>query len=128
VQHLRMQVFFTHVLEAVERYGGTLQRMLDDGVVVLFGAPLVQEDHAQRAVRAALGLLQGLGQLCMDTARLAEALGMRALQAHCRWGLGTLYAKIGRPEQVRSELLAEIDVYRAIDMTLRLPQMEAALA
>ena len=33
---------------------------------------------------------------------LAEALGMRPLQAHCHRGLGTLYARLARPEQARS--------------------------
>jgi tetratricopeptide (TPR) repeat protein len=58
---------------------------------------------------------------------LAEALGMRPLQAHCHRGLGTLYAKIGRSEQARPELCAAIDLYRAMDMTFWLPQVEAAL-
>src|SRR5439155_1151209 len=37
---------------------------------------------------------------------LADALGMRPLMAHCHLGLGTLYAKSGRPEQARPELSA----------------------
>ena len=59
---------------------------------------------------------------------LAEALGMRPLQAHCHRGLGTLYATIGRQEQARAELSAAIVLYRAMDMTFWLPQTEAALA
>jgi tetratricopeptide (TPR) repeat protein len=59
---------------------------------------------------------------------LAEELGMRPLQAHCRLGLGTLYARIGRGAQARAELTAAIDLYRAMDMTFWLPQAEAALA
>jgi tetratricopeptide (TPR) repeat protein len=59
---------------------------------------------------------------------LAEELGMRPLQAHCHLGLGTLYAKIGRVEQARTELSAAIALYRAMDMTFWLPQAEAALA
>jgi class 3 adenylate cyclase len=58
--HQGMQAFFALVLEEVERYGGTLQRVLDDGALVLFGAPLAHEDHAQRAVLAALALQQRL--------------------------------------------------------------------
>jgi tetratricopeptide (TPR) repeat protein len=58
----------------------------------------------------------------------AEALGMRPLQAHCPRGLGTLYAKIGQPEQACAELTAAIDLYRATDITFWLPQTEAALA
>ena len=59
---------------------------------------------------------------------LAEDLGMRPLGAHCHLGLGTLYAKIGRPEQARAELSSAIELYRAMDMTFWLPQAEAALA
>jgi hypothetical protein len=59
---------------------------------------------------------------------LAEALGMRPLQAHCHCGLGTLYVKIGRVEQARVELSTAIDLYQAMEMTFWLPQAEAALA
>jgi tetratricopeptide (TPR) repeat protein len=59
---------------------------------------------------------------------LAEELGMRPLQAHCHFGLGTLYTKLGRREQARAKLSAAIDLYRAMEMTFWLPQTEAALA
>jgi tetratricopeptide (TPR) repeat protein len=59
---------------------------------------------------------------------LAEELGMRPLQAHGHRGLGTLYAKIGRREQAHAELSTAVELYRAMDMTLWLPQAEAALA
>jgi tetratricopeptide (TPR) repeat protein len=58
---------------------------------------------------------------------LADELGMRPLVAHCHHGLGRLYATIGRGEQARAELSAAIDLYRAMEMTLWLPQAEAAL-
>jgi class 3 adenylate cyclase/DNA-binding winged helix-turn-helix (wHTH) protein/tetratricopeptide (TPR) repeat protein len=59
---------------------------------------------------------------------LAEALGMRPLQAHCHRGLGTLYAKTVRQEQARAALATAIELYRAMGMTFWLPQAEAALA
>jgi tetratricopeptide (TPR) repeat protein len=59
---------------------------------------------------------------------LAEALGMRPLQAHCHLGLGTLYATIGHQEQARTELSAAITLYRAMAMTFWLPRAEVALA
>ena len=59
---------------------------------------------------------------------LAEALGMRPLQAHCHRGLGTLYAKTGRQEQARAALATAIELYRAMEMTFWLPQAEAAMA
>ena len=59
---------------------------------------------------------------------LAEAPGMRPLQAHCHRGLGTLYAQNGRREQAHTELSTAITMYRTMDMTFWLPQTEAALA
>jgi tetratricopeptide (TPR) repeat protein len=59
---------------------------------------------------------------------LADALGMRPLQAHCHLGLGTLYARIGQRESARTALSTAIEMYRAMDMTFWLPQAEAALA
>jgi tetratricopeptide (TPR) repeat protein len=58
---------------------------------------------------------------------LAEALGMRPLQAHCHHGLGTLYAKSGQREKAGAELATAIDLYRAMEMTFWLPQTEATL-
>ena len=58
---------------------------------------------------------------------LAEALGMRPLQAHCHRSLGRLYAATSQREQARAELSAAITLYRAMDMTFWLPQTEAAL-
>jgi tetratricopeptide (TPR) repeat protein len=58
---------------------------------------------------------------------LGEELEMRPLVAHCHYGLGTLYAHIGRPERAQAELSAALDLYRAMEMTFWLPQAEAAL-
>jgi class 3 adenylate cyclase/tetratricopeptide (TPR) repeat protein len=59
---------------------------------------------------------------------LAEELGMRPLQAHCHLGLGRLYARTGQRERTRVELSTATEMYRAMEMTLWLPQAEAALA
>ena len=59
---------------------------------------------------------------------LAQELGMRPLQAHCHRGLGTLYAKIDRREQARTELSTAIEMYRLMEMTFWLPQAEVVLA
>src|SRR5262245_34770996 len=59
---------------------------------------------------------------------LADELGMRPLQAHCHFGLGTLYSHMGQVEQARTDLAVAIALYRDMDMMLWLPQAEAALA
>jgi tetratricopeptide (TPR) repeat protein len=58
---------------------------------------------------------------------LADELGMRPLLAHCHFGLGILYNRIGRPEQARAELSAAIELYHAMEMTFWLERAEMAL-
>ena len=53
---------------------------------------------------------------------------MRPLQAHGHRGLGMQSAQLSQQEQARTALSVAIDLYRAMDMTFWLPQMEAALA
>jgi hypothetical protein len=53
---------------------------------------------------------------------------MRPLQAHCHRGLGTLYAKNGRPEQGGAAISTAMEMYRTMAMTFWLPQAAAALA
>jgi class 3 adenylate cyclase/tetratricopeptide (TPR) repeat protein len=59
---------------------------------------------------------------------LAEALGMRPLQAHCHRGFGTLYATTGQWEQACTALSTAIAMYQSMEMTFWLPQTEAMLA
>src|SRR5262249_28592362 len=55
--------FFTQVVAAVEAEGGVVKQFLGDGVMALFGAPQKCADHAERAVRAALGIVRRLAAL-----------------------------------------------------------------
>jgi class 3 adenylate cyclase/tetratricopeptide (TPR) repeat protein len=50
------------MMEAVHRYEGTVNHVLGDGIVALFGAPLAHEDHAVRACYAALRIQQSVKQ------------------------------------------------------------------
>jgi hypothetical protein len=49
-----------HMMEAVHRYGGTVNQVLGDGIMALFGAPLAHEDHAVRACYAALAMQESV--------------------------------------------------------------------
>jgi Adenylate and Guanylate cyclase catalytic domain len=49
----------TLMMEAVHRYEGYVAQALGDGIFALFGAPIVHEDHAQRALYAALRMQKG---------------------------------------------------------------------
>jgi tetratricopeptide (TPR) repeat protein len=59
---------------------------------------------------------------------LAETLGMRPLQAHCRYSLSTVFAITGRRMLARTELSKAIEQYRAMEMNLWLGAATAALA
>jgi class 3 adenylate cyclase/ribosomal protein L40E len=48
------------MMEAVHRYEGTINHVLGDGIVALFGAPLAHEDHAVRACYAALRMQESV--------------------------------------------------------------------
>ena len=67
--HAIMQRAFDLMLEAVHRYEGTVSQFLGDGILALFGAPIAHEDHAQRAVRAALAIQSALGDIGRSSTR-----------------------------------------------------------
>src|SRR5262245_43907848 len=47
-----------HMMDAVHRFEGTVNQVMGEGIMALFGAPLAHEDHALRACYAALDLQQ----------------------------------------------------------------------
>ena len=50
----------------VERYGGTIEKFIGDAVMAVWGTPVAQEDDAERAVRAALDLVEAVAELGED--------------------------------------------------------------
>ncbi len=63
--------YFELAQTTIERYGGTVEKFIGDAVMALWGAPVAQEDDAERAVRAALDLVAAVPQL--DAALKARA-------------------------------------------------------
>ncbi len=51
---------------AVERHGGTIEKFIGDAVMAVWGTPTAHEDDAERAVRAAMELLDGVQGLGSD--------------------------------------------------------------
>ena len=47
-------------MDAVHRYEGTVSRLMGDGLMAMFGAPVAHEDHAVRACYAALAMLEAV--------------------------------------------------------------------
>jgi len=87
--HQFMNRAFELILGEVHRYEGTINQFLGDGVMALFGAPIAHEDHAQRAVHAALGMqrvLHGYG---------AELQRTQGITFRVRMGLNTGLVVVG---------------------------------
>jgi class 3 adenylate cyclase len=56
--------YFDVATDVIGRYGGTIEKFIGDAVMAVWGAPIAREDDAERAVRAALELVDavpGLG-------------------------------------------------------------------
>src|SRR5262245_41277132 len=81
--HGIMDRAFEVILDAVHRYEGTVNQFLGDGVMALFGAPIAHEDHAQRALSAALAIQAGLKPLAADVLR------DHAVEFRMRMGINT---------------------------------------
>src|SRR5262249_6940232 len=60
----------TLMMEAVHRYEGTVNQVMGDGIMALFGAPLAHEDHAVRACYAALRMQESITRLADELRRL----------------------------------------------------------
>ncbi|MBI4590619.1 MAG: AAA family ATPase [Candidatus Rokubacteria bacterium] len=57
------------MMEAVHRYEGTVNQVMGDGIMALFGAPLAHEDHAVRACYAALRMQESVARYAEDLRR-----------------------------------------------------------
>jgi class 3 adenylate cyclase/tetratricopeptide (TPR) repeat protein len=71
------------MMEAVHHYEGTVNQVMGDGIMALFGAPIAHEDHAVRACYAALRMQQTVKKYAEE---LHRSLG---LPIHIRIGLNS---------------------------------------
>ena len=66
---LLLDAVLEKLIEAVHRYEGTVNQVMGDGIMALFGAPLACEDHAVRACYAALRMHRAVGAAAEDFRR-----------------------------------------------------------
>src|SRR6266436_7159096 len=62
------------MMEAVHRYEGTVNQVMGDGIMALFGAPLAHEDHAVRACYAALRMQESVKKYAEEVRRSHAAV------------------------------------------------------
>ncbi|MDQ3661894.1 MAG: AAA family ATPase [Actinomycetota bacterium] len=55
--------YHQRVKREIEAYGGVVEKFIGDAVMAVFGAPVAHEDDAERAVRAALRIVEGIEEL-----------------------------------------------------------------
>ena len=67
--------------EVLERHGGTIEKFVGDAVMAAFGIPVVHEDDALRAVRAAVELREALAAPERPARRARTASGSRCERA-----------------------------------------------
>jgi adenylate cyclase len=75
-----LNTYYTLMFEAISDQGGVVNQMVGDGLMAIFGAPLVLADHCERAVKAALDMIDMIQLLNVD--RLAQGM------AEIRIGIG----------------------------------------
>jgi class 3 adenylate cyclase/tetratricopeptide (TPR) repeat protein len=59
----RNQLYFGEAREHIEHYGGIVEKYIGDAVMAVFGTPLAKADDAERAVQAALSIIEGIHAL-----------------------------------------------------------------
>ena len=62
----RVQTYFERVSHCVTTHGGIVEKFAGDAVMAAFGIPQAHEDDAERAVRAALAILDGMHELELE--------------------------------------------------------------
>ena len=85
--------YFASMREVIERHGGTVEKYIGDAVMAVFGAPVVHEEDALRAVRAATEMREALERLNGD---LRGERGV-ALEARTGVNTGSVVVGTGRP-------------------------------
>jgi class 3 adenylate cyclase len=100
---------FQEMRALLERHGGTVELVIGDAIVAVFGMPLVHEDDALRAVRAAFEMRDALTALNdhLETelrVRLTMRIGVNTGEVVAAWGSGSTTPVTGDAVNVAAQL------------------------
>ena len=70
---VRLERFYDAMAREIERTGGTVEKFAGDAVMAVFGAPAALEDHAERALHAALAMQRPLDGSSTASSRCVSA-------------------------------------------------------
>src|SRR5437867_12152849 len=88
------------MMDAVHRYEGTVNQVMGDGIMALFGAPLAHEDHADRACYAALRMQESVAQYAADV-RHAHGMNVQIRELTARLlDLPILFLQLGEQPHI----------------------------
>jgi class 3 adenylate cyclase/F0F1-type ATP synthase assembly protein I len=95
--------YFTLMVDVVFRFGGTVDKFMGDGLMVLFGAPLAMDDQAYVAVRTALAMQEAVTEMNMRHAKVDQV--SQPGSTPLRIGIGidsgeTVTGSIGSPKHM----------------------------
>ena len=68
---------FERLIADITEFGGSVDKVLGDGIIALFGAPVAHEDDADRAIRAAIQMHETMGRFTHDQLDLEGPLQLR---------------------------------------------------
>ncbi len=66
----QLERFYAAMREEIELTGGTVEKFVGDAVIAVYGAPVALEDHAERALHAALAMQRRMRELFGDSLEL----------------------------------------------------------
>jgi len=107
--------YFQRMKGIVERHGGSVEKFIGDAVMAVFGVPVVHEDDALRAVRAALDMQAALPELGVQ-ARLGIATGEVVVGTAERLATGDVVNLAARLQQAAApgEILISQSTHRLV--------------
>lgn len=104
--------YFAHMIDAISSQGGIVNQIVGDGLMAIFGAPVAHENHRQRAVQAALKMMERIEIFNREQAEAGKVqiqigIGIasgRVIAGYLGTEVRTTYTCIGDPVNTAARL------------------------